>query len=97
MSLIKPANDEANHLTRFAKIDKRVHALDANKQKRLHQAVAQLGLGRPVPRWQARVHVSGAMKLPIPNPHGTSEISVAKLREILNEIGVSREEWRQGG
>jgi predicted RNA binding protein YcfA (HicA-like mRNA interferase family) len=39
--------------------------------------------------------VKGATKLPIPNPHGSSEISVGKLREILNEIGVSRDEWHR--
>ncbi len=39
--------------------------------------------------------IKGAMKLPIPNPHGRSEISVGKLREILNEIGVSRDEWHR--
>lgn len=39
--------------------------------------------------------VKGAMKLPIPNPHGSREISVGKLREILNEIGVNRDEWHR--
>ncbi len=40
--------------------------------------------------------VNGAMKLPIPNPHG-SDIGVGMLREILNEIEVSREGWQQAG
>ena len=37
--------------------------------------------------------LKGESKLPIPNPHGSGEISVAKLKEILNEIAVSREDW----
>jgi hypothetical protein len=36
---------------------------------------------------------TGTLKLPIPNPHGSGEISVLKLREILREIGVTPEEW----
>ena len=35
----------------------------------------------------------GEFNLPIPNPHGSGEISVGKLKEILNEIGVSRQDW----
>lgn len=36
--------------------------------------------------------VKGAMKLPIPNPHG-GEIRVAMVKAILDETGISREEW----
>ena len=39
--------------------------------------------------------LKGPMKLPIPNPHGSGEISVGKLREILNEIAVSRDDWQR--
>jgi hypothetical protein len=37
--------------------------------------------------------IKGKAKLPIPNPHGSGEISVPMLNVILREIGVSREEW----
>jgi hypothetical protein len=40
-----------------------------------------------------KVTGTGIIKLPIPNPHGSGEISVQKLKEILREIGVNREEW----
>jgi hypothetical protein len=39
--------------------------------------------------------IKGAMKLPIPNPHGSGEISVGRLRELLREIDVSIEEWNR--
>lgn len=35
----------------------------------------------------------GEVVLPIPNPHGSGEISVPKLKEILNEIGIRAAEW----
>ena len=37
--------------------------------------------------------VKGKFNLPIPNPHGNQEISIAKLSEILREIVVDRNEW----
>ena len=36
--------------------------------------------------------VCGAMKFPIPNPHG-GVLSVGMVSEILRETGISREEW----
>ena len=30
----------------------------------------------------------GDYNLPIPNPHGSGEISVPKLKELLGEIGI---------
>jgi predicted RNA binding protein YcfA (HicA-like mRNA interferase family) len=54
-----------------------------------------LGWDGPFPGGKHEFMVKGAMKLPIPNPHGSGGISVGKLREILNEIGVSRDEWQR--
>jgi predicted RNA binding protein YcfA (HicA-like mRNA interferase family) len=54
-----------------------------------------LGWDGPLSGGKHEFMVRGAMKLPIPNPHGSGEISVGKLREILNEIGVSRDEWQR--
>ncbi len=51
-----------------------------------------LGWEGPLSGGKHQFMVKGAMKLPIPNPHG-AEISIGKLREILNEICVGRDEW----
>jgi predicted RNA binding protein YcfA (HicA-like mRNA interferase family) len=56
-----------------------------------------LGWQGPLPGGKHEFMVKGAQKLPIPNPHGGGEISVAKLREILREIGISPEEWNVAG
>lgn len=37
--------------------------------------------------------VKGDFNLPIPNFHGSGEISVPKLKEILNEIGIANRDW----
>ena len=55
-----------------------------------------LGWEGPLPGGKHQYMVKGSMKLPIPNPHG-GDIGVGMLREILNETGVSREEWQQAG
>jgi len=59
------------------------------------ERLRNLGWEGPFAGGKHEFMIKGAMKLPIPNPHGRSEISVGKLREILNEIGVSRDEWHQ--
>jgi predicted RNA binding protein YcfA (HicA-like mRNA interferase family) len=39
----------------------------------------------------------GNQVLIIPNPHGGRDIGVPLLKEILNEAGISREEWVKRG
>jgi hypothetical protein len=38
------------------------------------------------------VHLTMKKIIPIPM-HSASEISVGLIREIINEIGITREEW----
>lgn len=37
--------------------------------------------------------VKGSVQLTIPNPHGKKEIGVSLLKILLNEAGISRDEW----
>lgn len=37
--------------------------------------------------------VRGLMQLTIPNPHGGREIGVNLLKIVLDEAGISRDEW----
>ncbi len=39
--------------------------------------------------------VKGALKLRIPNPHGSNDIHVGLLREILRQGGINLEDWEQ--
>jgi predicted RNA binding protein YcfA (HicA-like mRNA interferase family) len=66
------------------------------KRNELVRRLRYLGWEGPFSGGKHQFMVKGATKLPIPNPHG-GDISVGKLKEILNEIGVSREEWLAAG
>jgi hypothetical protein len=33
------------------------------------------------------------LKIRVPNPHGSGEISDSLLHEILRQAGISKEEW----
>jgi predicted RNA binding protein YcfA (HicA-like mRNA interferase family) len=63
------------------------------KRRDFIKRLRNLGWEGPESGGKHEYMIKGAMKLPIPNPHGSGEISVPKLSEILREIGVSREEW----
>lgn len=53
-------------------------------------------LGFTGPEWGGRhpFMVKGALKLRIPNDHG-SDIGVSLLSEILRQAGISSEDWNQ--
>ena len=53
----------------------------------------ELGWEGPKSGGNHQFMIKGDRILPIPNPHRGGDISVAKLREILREIDVSRHEW----
>jgi predicted RNA binding protein YcfA (HicA-like mRNA interferase family) len=37
--------------------------------------------------------IKGRNKIRIPNPHGTGDIHVGLVKEILRQAGISGEEW----
>ena len=37
--------------------------------------------------------VKGTTQIPIPNSHGSGEIGVNLLKIVLDEAGISRDEW----
>lgn len=37
--------------------------------------------------------IKGREKIRIPNPHGSGDIDVSLLKEILRQAGISDEEW----
>ena|ERR1039457_4400731 len=61
-------------------------------RRELIKRLRNLGWDGPFPGGKHQYMVRGAMKLPIPNPHG-GVLSVAMVSEILKETGTSREEW----
>jgi predicted RNA binding protein YcfA (HicA-like mRNA interferase family) len=61
-------------------------------RRELIKRLRNLGWDGPFPGGKHQFVVKGAMKLPIPNPHG-GVLSVGMVSEILKETGISREEW----
>jgi predicted RNA binding protein YcfA (HicA-like mRNA interferase family) len=40
--------------------------------------------------------VKGKLKIRVPNPHKSEDISDLLLREILRQAGISKNEWNKG-
>jgi predicted RNA binding protein YcfA (HicA-like mRNA interferase family) len=58
----------------------------------LIKRLRNLGWDGPFSGGKHQFMVRGAMKLPIPNPHG-GVLGVGMVSEILKETEISREEW----
>ena len=52
-----------------------------------------LGWAGPYSGTKHQHMVKGSVQLTIPNPHGKKEIGVNLLKLLLNEAGISRDEW----
>lgn len=52
-----------------------------------------LGWAGPYAGTKHQHMVKGSLQLTIPNPHGKKEIGVNLLKLLLNEAGISRDEW----
>jgi predicted RNA binding protein YcfA (HicA-like mRNA interferase family) len=52
----------------------------------------QLGFVGPIPGGCHQFLVKGELRVPIPNPH-QGDISVGLLNRILQQAGISRDEW----
>jgi predicted RNA binding protein YcfA (HicA-like mRNA interferase family) len=37
--------------------------------------------------------VKGEKKIRIPNPHGSGDVSIGLVKEILRQAGISESEW----
>src|ERR1017187_2976543 len=65
-------------------------------RRELIKRLRNLGWDGPFSGGKHQFMVRGAMKLPIPNPHG-GVLSVGMVSEILKETEISREDWLSAG
>ena len=72
--------------------NKRQMRLTPITRRELIKRLRNLGWDGPFSGGKHQFMVRGAMKLPIPNPHG-GVLGVGIVSEILKETGISREEW----
>ena len=52
-----------------------------------------LGYSGPFSGRKHQFMIKGRKKIRIPNPHGTGDIDVSLVKEILRQAGISHEEW----
>jgi predicted RNA binding protein YcfA (HicA-like mRNA interferase family) len=65
-------------------------------RRELIKRLRNLGWDGPFSGGKHQFMVRGAMKLPVPNPHG-GVLGVGMVNEILKETEISREEWLSAG
>ena len=65
-------------------------------RRELIKRLRHLGWDGPFSGGKHQFMVNGAMKLPIPNPHG-GILSVGMVSEILRETGIARQAWLAAG
>jgi predicted RNA binding protein YcfA (HicA-like mRNA interferase family) len=65
-------------------------------RRELIKRLRNLGWDGPFTGGKHQFMIRGAMKLPIPNPHG-GVLSVGMVSEILKGTEISREEWLSAG
>jgi predicted RNA binding protein YcfA (HicA-like mRNA interferase family) len=65
----------------------------AISRRNLVRRFRSLGFKGPYSGGKHQFMARGDLKVRVPNPHGSEEISESLLREILRQAGISREEW----
>jgi len=67
----------------------------AISRKKLVQKLRKLGFDGPYPGGRHLFMVKGELKLHVPNPHSTKDVSRHLLSEILRQAGISAREMRR--
>lgn len=65
----------------------------AISRRKLIKKFRDLGYTGPFSGGKHQFMKKGRQKIRIPNPHGSQEISLDLVREILRQAGISHEEW----
>jgi predicted RNA binding protein YcfA (HicA-like mRNA interferase family) len=69
-------------------------ALETRERRELVAALRRAGFAGPFSGGKHEFMVKGDVTLAIPNPHG-ADISIALLKMILRQAGISRREWER--
>jgi len=62
-------------------------------RKELIRKFKALGYSGPYSGGKHQFMIKGKKKIRIPNPHGSGDIHVSLLKEILRQSGISKDEW----
>jgi predicted RNA binding protein YcfA (HicA-like mRNA interferase family) len=64
-------------------------------RKELIRKFKALGYQGPFSGGRHQFVIKGGQKIRIPNPHGSGDVHIGLLREILRQAGISHEEWER--
>lgn len=62
-------------------------------RRELIRKFRSLGYLGPYSGGKHQFMIKGQKKIRIPNPHGTGDINISLIKEILRQAGISNEEW----
>lgn len=62
-------------------------------RKELIARLKQFGLESPFSVGKHQFMKKGTLKLRIPNPHGSKDIHISLIKEILRQAGIAESEW----
>jgi len=62
-------------------------------RKELIRKFKALGYSGPFSGGRHQFMIKGKKKIRIPNPHGSGDIDISLVREILRQAGIRKEEW----
>ncbi len=62
-------------------------------RRELIRKFKSLGYAGPFSGGRHQFMIKGQKKIRIPNPHGSGDIHISLVKEILRQAGISNEEW----
>lgn len=62
-------------------------------RKELLRKFKALGYSGPFSGGRHQFMIKGKKKIRIPNPHGSGDLDISLVEEILRQAGISSEEW----
>jgi len=62
-------------------------------RKELLRKFKALGYSGPFSGGRHQFMIKGKKKIRIPSPHGSGDIDISLVKEILRQAGISSEEW----
>lgn len=65
------------------------------QRRELIQRFRSLGFSGPFSGGRHQFMIRGPLKIRIPNPHGSGDIEICLVNEILRQAGISREDWEK--
>ena len=64
-------------------------------RKELIRKFRALGYEGPFSGGKHQFMIKGRKKIHIPNPHGSDEIHISLIKEILRQAGINIQEWNE--